>query len=229
MDVPVYNQKGKKVGTMSIDEASLGGVVNHALLKQAFVRYHANRRQGSARTKSRGMVQGSTRKLFRQKGTGRARVGSVRSGIRKGGGVIFAKNKPREAFRQDMPIKMRRLANRNALLAKLIDDEVKVFDDLTFKSPSTKAFEALIAACKIDRSALVALNPDNMNARLSARNVTAVTVCPSHQLTCYEMLNHRYLLITKSDLEAWLIGPSSRTTKEAKAQARSRVKEEASA
>ncbi len=228
MDVPVYNQKGKKVGTMSIDETSLGGEVNHALLKQAFVRYHANRRQGSARTKSRGMVQGSTRKLFRQKGTGRARVGSVRSGIRKGGGVIFAKNKPREAFRQDMPIKMRRLANRNALLAKLIDDEVKIIDDLSFKAPNTKAFESLIEACKIDRSALIALNPENMNARLSARNVAAVTVCPSHQLTCYEMLNHRYLIIAKSDLEAWLTGPSSKMNKAAKAEARSRVKEEAS-
>lgn len=229
MDVPVYNQKGKKVGVMSIDEASLGSTVNHALLKQAFVRYHANRRQGSARTKSRGLVQGSTRKLFRQKGTGRARVGSARSGIRKGGGVIFAKNKPREAFRQDMPVKMRRLANRNALLAKLIDDEVKIFNNLTFKKPSAKAFEELIAACKIDRSALVALDPENTNARLSARNVTGVSVCPSQQLTCYEMLNHRYLLIAKSDLEAWLTGPSSRTNKEAKAQARSRAAQEASA
>lgn len=223
MDVPVYNMQGQEVGSFSIDESSLGGVVNHALLKQAFVRQHANRRQGSARTKSRGMIEGSTRKLYKQKGTGNARAGMARTPIRKGGGVAFAKTKTGEQFRQDMPVKMRRKANRNALLAKLIDGEVKVLDRMTFDKPRTQAFQAMLEAIRIDRTCLVAIAPDNMNARRSARNVDRISICSSAQLTVYEMLNHRYLVIAKDELEAWLTGPSSRTDKNAKAEARARA------
>ncbi|MHC4217656.1 MAG: 50S ribosomal protein L4, partial [Planctomycetota bacterium] len=109
IELPVYDKKGKRVGKLAIDEASLGSEVRPRLLKQAYVMFHANRRQGSARTKGRGQVEGSTRKLFRQKGTGNARMGTRRTGIRRGGGVTFAKNKPHEAFRMRMPKKMRRL------------------------------------------------------------------------------------------------------------------------
>lgn len=213
MEIPVLNMKGQKVGTMSVDEKALGGEVNPALIKQAFVRYHANLRQGSARSKSRGETAGSTRKLYKQKHTGNARMGPVRSPIRRGGGHAFAKTKTREEFRLDMPIKMRRKANRNALLAKLLDNEVRVIDSLKFAKPGTAEFKTLIEACKIDRSCLVALRHDNTNARLSARNLDDVSVCNSAQLTCFEMLNHRYMVIEKSDLEAWIAGPSSHTTK----------------
>lgn len=204
MQVPVLNQKGQSVGTLSIDEATLGGVVNPALLKQAYVRYHANRRQGSARTKSRGMVEGSTRKLYKQKGTGNARVGPSRTNIRKGGGRAFAKTKTREDYRLDMPVKMRRMANRNALLAKLIDNEVKVIDSLKLDAPKTRAFEDVLDACGVDRSCVVAVRKDNVNVRLSARNVERVTLCPAGELTCFQMLSHRFLVIEKSDLESWL-------------------------
>lgn len=213
MEVPVLNMKGQKVGTMSVDEAALGGEVNPALIKQAFVRYHANLRQGSARTKSRGETAGSTRKIYKQKHTGNARAGPVRSPMRRGGGHAFAKTKVREEYRLDMPIKMRRKANRNALLAKLLDKEVLVIDSLKFTKPGTSAFKTLIEACKINRSCLVALKHDNENARLSARNIDDVTVCNSAQLTCYEMLNHRFMVIEKADLEAWIAGPSSQTSK----------------
>lgn len=204
MQVPVLNQKGQSVGTLSIDEATLGGVVNPALLKQAYVRYHANRRQGSARTKSRGMVEGSTRKLYKQKGTGNARVGPARTNIRKGGGRAFAKTKTREDYRLDMPVKMRRMANRNALLAKLIDNEVKVIDSLKLDAPKTRDFEAVLDACGVTRSCVVAVRKDNVNVRLSARNVERVTLCPAGELNCFEMLSHRFLVIEKSDLEQWL-------------------------
>ncbi len=223
MDVPVYNLQGAEVGSFTIDEASLGGTVNHALLKQAFVRYHANRRQGSARTKNRSLVEGSTRKLYRQKGTGRARVGMARTPTRRGGGVTFAKTRTSADFRQDMPVKMRRKANRNALLAKLIDNEVKIVDSLSFDQPRTKAIEALMDAVKIDRTCLMAIAPDNRNARMSARNIAGLTVCPPTQMTVYELLNHRYLIIAKSDLEAWLNSASSKTDKSAKAEVRSRT------
>ena len=199
------------------------------LLKQAFVRYHANRRQGSARTKNRSLIEGSTKKLYRQKGTGRARVGAIRSPIRKGGGVTFAKTRTGADFRQDMPIKMRRKANRNALLAKLIDNEVKIINGMEFDTVSTKAVESLLGAINIDRSCLMAIASDNDNARKSARNVAGLSVCPPTQLTVYEMLNHRYLVISKADLEAWLNGPSSKIDKSAKADARSRNREEVAA
>jgi large subunit ribosomal protein L4 len=202
---------------MTIDEHALGGEVNPSLIKQAYVRYHANTRQGSARTKSRGMVEGSTRKIYKQKGTGNARMGAVRTVVRRGGGVAFAKTKEREAWRQDMPVKMRRKANRNALLAKLVDNEVRVVDDLRFDSPRTKDFVAMIGAMKIDRTCLVALTPENENARRSAKNVEHVDTCASHELNCFNMLNHRYLVIEKAALEAWLAGPSSKMDKTAKA------------
>lgn len=213
MEVPVLNISGKQVGTITVDAAALGGEVNPALLKQAYVRYHANRRQGSARTKSRGMVEGSTRKLFKQKHTGNARMGPVRTPMRRGGGRAFAKTKTREEYRVDMPIKMRRKANRNALLAKLLDNEVRVIDSLSFAKPETKAFKSLLDACKINRSCLVALNESNDNARLSARNIDDVTVCSSRGLNCFELLNHRYIIIAKEDLLAWIAGPSSQTDK----------------
>ncbi len=219
MDVTVYNMQGAEVGTVKIDEASLGGVVNPALIKQAYVRYHANLRQGSARTKNRHAVSGSTRKIYKQKGTGRARHGAKTAPIFRGGGHTFAKTRTREDFRQDMPKKMRRLANRNALLAKLVDSEVKVIDSLEMSEPRTRGFQDFLKALKIDRRALVALGPDDKltgNAKLSARNIDDVTLCRSDQLTCFEMLNHRYLIISKADLEAWLAGPSSQTGKEAR-------------
>lgn len=214
MEVPVYNMTGQQVGSMTIDEQALGGEVNPALIKQAYVRYHTNLRQGSARSKSRGMIAGSTKKLYKQKHTGNARVGPVRSPIRRGGGHAFAKTRGREAFRPDMPVKMRRKANRNALLAKLIDGEVRVIESLKLAKPATSAFKSLLEACKVDRSCLVAVSKDNANARMSARNLDDVTVCDSAQLTCFEMLNHRYMVISKGDLEAWITGPSSRTTKQ---------------
>ena len=138
IELPVYNKEGKQVDAINIDETLLGTEVKPTLLKQAYVMFHSNRRQGSARTKSRGMVEGSTRKIYRQKGTGNARMGQVRTNIRKGGGVTFAKTRTHEHFRKDMPKKMRQLANRNALLAKLVDGEVKCIIDLDFKTPKTK-------------------------------------------------------------------------------------------
>lgn len=216
MEIPVLNMKGQKVGSMTVDEQALGGEVNPALIKQAYVRYHANTRQGSARTKNRARVEGSTRKLYKQKHTGNARMGAIRTNLRRGGGRAFGKFKPREDYRLDMPIKMRRKANRNALLAKLIDNEVRVIDTLSMNEPKTKQFQAALEALGVNRSCLVAVTPDNQNVLLSARNCEGVSVCNSNQLTCFEMLNNRFMVISKQDLEAWITGPSSVTNKKAK-------------
>jgi large subunit ribosomal protein L4 len=219
MNVPVYNMQGKEVAQFTIDEKSLGGEINASLIKQAYVRYHANLRQGSARTKNRTQVEGSTRKIYKQKGTGNARHGDRKANLFKGGGHGHSKKRTREDFRLDMPKKMRRKANRNALLSKLIDNEVRVVDGFAFKETKTKLFQQFLEAIKVDRSALVALPFDgeaSEKARLSGRNVEDVTLVRADQLNCFNMLNHRYLVISKADLEAWLKGPGSQTGKDAK-------------
>lgn len=212
IELPVYNKKGKQVESLSIDEAQLGSEVRPALLKQAYVHFHANLRQGSARTKSRGMVSGSTRKLYRQKGTGNARAGSRRTVIRRGGGVAFAKTKTHEEFRLDMPRKMRRLANRNALLAKLVDNEVKCVEDLTFAEPKTSEFKAILEALSVDRTCLVALDRGNRNAALSARNLENVDTVRIEQINVFVLLNHRYLVVDKASLQSFLDGSVWDTT-----------------
>lgn len=206
IELAVYNQQGEKVDTLAIDEKLLGERVRPALLKQAYVMFHANRRQGSARTKGRSDVEGSTRKLYRQKGTGNARVGNARTNIRKGGGVAFAKTKEHEAFRLSMPKKMRRLANRNALLAKLVDNEVKCVDTLDFKHPKTSVFQSLLKALGVDRTCLVATSGGNRNAQLSARNVAGINTTRADQINAFDLLNHRYLLVDRASLEAFLNG-----------------------
>ena len=206
IELPVYDKQGKQVDTLAIDEAQLGSEVRPVLLKQAYVMFHANRRQGSARTKGRGDVEGSTKKLYRQKGTGNARMGARRTVVRKGGGVAFAKNKTREQFRLRMPKKMRRLANRNALLAKLVDSEVKCVDDLSFDKPSTRAFRDLLGALGIDRTCLVALDSTNRKAALSARNLDGTTTIRVDQLNTFELLNHRYLVVDRASLQAFIDG-----------------------
>ena len=216
IELPIYNKEGQQVETLSIDPAMLGAEVRPALLKQAYVITHGNQRQGSARTKNRGRVEGSTRKLYKQKGTGNARAGTVRTNLRKGGGVAHAKLRGREAFRTQLTKKMRRLANRNALLAKLVDNEVKCFADLSFAAPKTSGFAAVLKAVGIDRTCLVALDGGNRNALLSARNLAGVDVVRIDQINAYELLNHRYLVVDKAALAAFLDGSCfAGTTEEA--------------
>lgn len=206
IELPIYNQTGKQIDTLAIDEAQLGTRVRPALLKQAYVMFHANRRQGSARTKNRGRVEGSTRKLYAQKHTGNARMGTVRTNLRKGGGVAFAKLRTHDDFRLDMPKKMRRLANRNALLAKLVDNEVRCFAELKFDQPKTSAFKALLHAVGVERSCLVALAPQNRNGLLSARNLAEVDTIRVDQLNAFDLLNHRFLVLDRDSLQAFIDG-----------------------
>jgi large subunit ribosomal protein L4 len=204
ISLPIYDKQGKQVDTLSIDEASLGGTIRFVLLKQAYVITHGNQRQSSARTKSRGMVHGSTRKLYKQKGTGNARAGAARTPIRKGGGVPFPKTRTREETRTSLSKTSRRLANRNALLAKLVDGEVKCFADLNFTAPKTSEFAGMLKSVGIERTCLVAVKNDNRNAMLSARNVEGVDVCRVEQLNAFELLNHRYLVVDKAALQSFL-------------------------
>jgi large subunit ribosomal protein L4 len=204
IEIPVYKLDGSEAGSIEVDEALLGGEVRPALLKQAYVAMHANRRQGSAANRNRSLKHGSSRKLFRQKGTGRARRGNVRTNLLRGGGVAF--NKRPRTYRQSMPTKMRRLANRNALLSKCVDGEIKVVETFGFKAPKTSEFAKVLGALSIDRACLLAVEPEDVNTALSARNVPDVTTVQVEQLNAFDLLNHRYLLLSKAALEDYLAG-----------------------
>lgn len=202
IEIPVHDIQGNQIDTLEVDEALLGGEVRHQLLKQAYVRCHANRRLGTASTRGRSDTSYSTRKLYRQKGTGSARRGSAGTNIMYHGGQAFAKSA--RSFRQDMPKKMRRLANRNALLAKAIDGEIKIVDTLAFDKPSTKQFDELLTALKINRTCLVALNDTTSVEAKSARNVEYVDVANAKHLNVFDVLNHRFLLVDKATLQGVL-------------------------
>ena len=198
IDLAVYNVDGQEVESLRVDETALGGSVRHALLKQAIVMYHANKRVGTAATKSRSMVAGSSRKLFRQKGTGNARVGNIRTGKRRGGGMIFAKSL--RDFRKRMPRKQKRLARDSAILAKLLDDNVVVVDGLKFDKPKTKDFMNVLTNLKIDRSCLVTMDSVDENVLKSARNLPKVVVMPVSELNAFEICSYRKMLFTKDAL-----------------------------
>src|SRR6476620_9347108 len=174
IDVPIYDQSGKQVETLSVDEAKLGGPeVNKPLLKQALVYYHANQRQGTVQTQARGEVAGSTRKMLRQKGTGNARTGGIRNPIKKGGG--HAKQKRPKDWRQAMPKKARRLARNSAILSKIQSNDIRVLEEIAMDQPKTKLMAGVFKALGIDRSVLFALPERNETIERSARNIDRTT------------------------------------------------------
>jgi large subunit ribosomal protein L4 len=193
--IPVHNREGKEIDSLKVDEAIFGGRVRHALLKQAIVMYNANKRLGTAATKSRGMVEGSTRKLYKQKGTGNARAGTVRQNIRRGGGVAFAK--AWRDFGKDMPRKQRQLATESAILAKLKVGNVVIVDELKFEKPKTKDFAKILGNLKIDRTCVIAIRDTDTNMYMSARNIPGINVIKSIDLNAGIILNKQKMLFTK--------------------------------
>src|SRR5258705_9104149 len=187
IEIPVYNQAGTKVDTVQVDEAKFGGEVRKNLLKQALVMYHANLRQGTVRTKARGEVAGSTRKMFRQKGTGNARTGGIRNPIKKGGG--HAKQRRPKDWRQAMPKKMRRLARDSAILSKIQSNEIRVLDEIKLPQPKTREVVKILKALGIDRSVLVALPQHDALIERSARNIQKTQMTTVAQLNAWDILN----------------------------------------
>jgi large subunit ribosomal protein L4 len=202
IEVPVYNQTGDKVDTLQVDEAKLGGEVRRNLLKQALVMYHANQRQGTVRTLARGEVAGSTRKMFRQKGTGNARTGGIRNPIKKGGG--HAKQKRPKDWRQAMPKKARRLARNSAILSKIQSNDLRVIDQIALDQPKTKLMAGVFKALGIDRSCLFALPGRDENLERSARNIDRTTLTTVDQLNAWDILRNRTLLVTRAGMEKLL-------------------------
>ncbi|MBN2020567.1 MAG: 50S ribosomal protein L4 [Sedimentisphaerales bacterium] len=200
ISLPVYNKEGKEIEALKVDTSAFGGRVRFALLKQAIVMYHANKRVGTAATKNRSMIEGSTRKLYAQKHTGNARAGTIRTAKRVGGGVTFAKI-PRD-FSRRMPKKQRHLARDSAILSKILSNNVVVIDELKFERPKTKDFAAILDNLKIDRSCLVVINEHDDMLWRSARNIPKIAVLSAAESNAGDICRHAKLLFTKEALVA---------------------------
>jgi len=202
VNLAIYDISGKQVGSYEIDPAELAPTVNKQLLHDAVVMYQANQRQGTFRTKNRGEVAGSTKKLYKQKGTGNARAGARRSGTRRGGGHIFAK-RPRD-FGWRMPKKALRAATRMALAARLADDEVKLVSGLEMDSPKTAVVAKLLKTLGIaEKTVLVAPAKHDDMLWKSARNIEGVSVSPVGDLNAWSLLQPRAVLMTTAAIDAF--------------------------
>lgn len=207
LQIAVFNPEGKQVETLEVDEALFGSRVRRELLRLAIVRHENNRRVGTAATKSRGMISGSTKKLYRQKGTGRARVGPKRSPTRRGGGVAFAK--VAREFRQSLPKKARRLALDSALLAKLRSGSVCVLTDLKVNAPSTKTVAGCLKALSVDSTCLLSIGGLDDNLYRSCRNIPRLRVRPVSDLNVWEVLWPNRLVFTREAFDALLAARSN--------------------
>ncbi len=198
MEIPVYNTQGVVVKNIMASDAVFGAAMNDAVVHQALVAQQANARQGTQSTKTRSEVAGSTRKIFRQKGTGEARAGSIKSGLRPGGGIIFGP-KPRD-YSKALPKKMRRLAMRCLLSEKLSSGGLKVVEGFAIEAPNTKAFAAVLSTLEIAPSAIVATAGADRMVVLSARNLPRVKTTPANLLNVADLLKYDKLLLTEDAL-----------------------------
>jgi large subunit ribosomal protein L4 len=203
----VYNRQGDTVGTVDVDPAEFGGSINRQLLHDVVVMYLANQRAGTHSTLRRGEVAGSTKKIFRQKGTGNARAGTKRTNKRRGGGTSKGP-KPRD-YEYHMPKKMVRAATRMAILSKFQDQEAIILDDLSLTEIKTKQIATLLKALKIgDKTCLLGIPAADEKIYLSARNIEGMEVMPTSQFNAYTVLKQKRLVLTKSALEALRKGPT---------------------
>jgi len=195
VQVPVYNLAGEVVRQIEVSDLVFAVPFNEAVVHQVMVSQRANARQGTASTKTRGEVSGSTGKMYRQKGTGNARAGSRKASTRRGGGIIFGPH-PR-SYRQEIPRKMRRLALRCVLSAKAGDGELKVLEGWNFEEPKTKRMVEALSALGVDSSALIVTPEPEENVIKSARNLWGVKTMPVNILNVLDILSYRMLLMTE--------------------------------
>lgn len=194
MELSVYNLAGEVVENIEVSDYVFGVPFNEPVVHQAVLRQNANARQGTASTKTRGEVSGTTRKMFRQKGTGMARAGTKKSPLRRGGGITFGP-KPRD-YRQSMPKKMRQLALRCVLSEKTRDQELIVVSGFEFEQPKTKEMAEALKAIGIDKTALVVTAGPDENVIKSARNIRGIKTAPSGLLNVVDILSRKKLVMT---------------------------------
>jgi len=213
--ISVVNRAGAEVGTVSIDPKDFGGKISKRLLHEVVIMHRANQRAGTHSTLRRGEVAGSTKKVFRQKGTGNARIGTKRTNKRVGGGTAKGP-KPRD-YSYSLPRQAIRAATRMAILSKFVDKEAIIIDDLSIASPKTKEIVGMLKAIKVgklasesgekditlyDGTLLIGTNGMDANVYKSARNIEGVKVLPAAEFNCYTVLKQKRLLLTKAALEA---------------------------
>ncbi len=198
MQVSVRNIAGEVVGEVELRDSIYNAPVNKSLMHQALVRQLANARLGTHHTKTRGEVRGSTRKMYRQKGTGRARHGSMKVNLWPGGGVVFGP-KPR-SYKKDMPRKMRRAAYRSALTVKAQDEQIVVVDGLTLESSKTRDMAAVLQGLNLAGSVLVMLAEKNEKVERSANNLPHVKTMLANYLNIRDLLGYDYLLLPQQSL-----------------------------
>ena len=216
----ILDRKGKKVGTYNVEPTDFAPRISKQLLHDAVVMYQANERQGSHQTKSRGMVAGSTKKMYRQKGTGNARAGSKRSGIRRGGGHIFAKVNRDYGYR--LPRKALQTATRMALAAKVRDEELVIIDELSFVEPKTKDMVVGHQARGLRRRHRCWWRrPVTTRRSIAAPGILpGVAISPAGEINAYSVLRSRRVLVTKAALDALVASAKSQRRRRARTATR---------
>jgi large subunit ribosomal protein L4 len=200
-EIGVKNIENKNAGTITLSEELFSARGKDTLMHEAVINYLANQRQGTAATKTRGLVRGGGKKPYRQKGTGRARAGSNRSPIWKGGGTVFGPS-PRD-YSYKMPKKARKRALYAAIAEKIKDDQLVVIDNLAIKEPKTKEMVGIMGTLGLDKgSVLIVLKETDRNVLLSARNIPGVRVMRAGDLHVYDVLSSDRLLSTKDAMES---------------------------
>jgi large subunit ribosomal protein L4 len=203
VNLPILDRTGAKVGQYEMDPKDLAPRINKQLLHDVVVMYQSNQRQGTHQTKTRSMVAGTTKKMYRQKGTGNARAGSRRSGIRRGGGHMKALQ-PRD-YSYRLPKQAVRAATRMAIASKIRDNELIVIDTLTFGEPKTREMVGVLKALGLTgTSTLLAVEEHNANVFKSARNIARVTVSPLSGLNALSVLTPKRMVITKAAMDKLL-------------------------
>ncbi|MDF7668939.1 MULTISPECIES: 50S ribosomal protein L4 [unclassified Lactobacillus] len=196
-NLKVIDQKGKDAGEVTLNDAVFGIEPNESVVFDAIIRQRAGKRQGTSKVKNRSAVRGGGKKPWKQKGTGRARQGSIRSPQWRGGGVVFGPT-PR-SYAYSMPRKQRRLAIKSVLSQKLIDQDLIVLDQLTMSAPKTKEFKSMLSDLNVEGKVLVV--SDDKNVQLSARNLTNVKVVPVNGVNVEDVVNYGKLILTKDAVE----------------------------
>jgi len=193
--VAIHNISGEQVGELELSDSVFGIEPNKFVLHDAVVMQQASQRLGTHKVKGRSEVRGGGRKPWKQKGTGRARQGSIRSPQWKGGGIVFGPTPRSYAYK--LPKKVRRLAIKSALSSKVIANEIIVLDQLTFSQPKTKQFVAVLKNLNIDRRALIVTSSFDENVALSSRNIPGIKFVTAEGINVLDVLVHDKLIITK--------------------------------
>ncbi len=200
LDCVVYTANGKKTETVPLDSKVFDGVVNRPLLHQVVTMYQANQRSGSASTKTKGEVRGGGKKPWRQKGTGRARTGSIRNPLWRGGGIIFGP-RPR-SFYYSVPQKIKRLALKSSLNSKFLDGNMVIVESLDLEKPKTKSLCSILESLGINEGASViaVMEKIDNNLKLASRNIPGFSLKAGGNFNAFDILQHKKLIIQKSAL-----------------------------